>query len=267
MITLSAGDATATLDPESGGRLAQLTVDDLDLLVERCDSPTQWGCFPMAPYAGRVRNGRFTWRGTEYQLPLNKAPHAIHGVTFDRPWTTVVATDTMVTLRIDLDDRWPLGGHVVQEYALHDDSLHLRMEVHSGDAPMPATCGWHPWWRRRLGRGGPVELDFEAGMMWVRDDDGIPSGALVTPTPGPWDDCFTDMVQPPELRWPGALELTMDSHGTDWVIFTEPDHAVCVEPQTGPPDALNLDAGTAAPGRPVIATATISWRRLPSAPR
>lgn len=266
MIELSAGPARATLDPDAGGRLAQLTVDGLDLLVERQDSPTQWGCFPMAPWAGRIRNGRFTWEGTEHQLPQNKAPHAIHGVTYDRPWTVVQATEAAATLRIDLDDRWPLGGWVLQTFALEHDRLHLRLEVHAGDHPMPASCGWHPWFRRRLARGGELELDFQAGMMWHKDDEGIPSGAVTSPTPPPWDDCFTDMVDPPELRWPGALQLDIESHCTDWVIYTEPDHALCVEPQTGPPDALNLDPAEAAPGtdggsdHPVIATATFRWR-------
>ncbi len=266
MIELAAGAAVAALDPEAGGRLAQLTVDGLDLLVERQESPTQWGCFPMAPWAGRIRNGRFTWEGTDYQLPRNKAPHAIHGVTHDRPWTVVGATDTTASLRIDLDDRWPLGGSVTQAFELEPDRLHLRMEVHAGDHPMPASCGWHPWFRRRLSRGAPLELDFRAGMMWHKDDEGIPSGAVTSPGPPPWDDCFTDMVDPPELRWPGALEVVIESHCTDWVIYTEPEHAVCVEPQTGPPDVFNLEPAEAAPGtdggpdHPVIATASFVWR-------
>lgn len=268
MIELAAGAAVAALDPEAGGRLAQLTVDGLDLLVERQESPTQWGCFPMAPWAGRIRNGRFTWEGTDYQLPRNKAPHAIHGVTHDRPWTVVGATDTTASLRIDLDDRWPLGGSVTQAFELEPDRLHLRMEVHAGDHPMPASCGWHPWFRRRLGRGAPLELDFRAGMMWHKDDEGIPSGAVTSPGPPPWDDCFTDMVDPPELRWPGALEVVIESHCTDWVIYTEPEHAVCVEPQTGPPDVFNLEPAEAAPGtdggpdHPVIATASFVWRAV-----
>jgi aldose 1-epimerase len=268
VIELSAGESRALIDPEAGGRLAQLTVDGLDLLVGRQESPTQWGCFPMAPWAGRIRNGRFSWDGTEHELPINKPPHAIHGVTYDRPWDVTASTDTTADLRIELDERWPLGGHVTQSFVLDHDRLHLRMEVHAGAVTMPASCGWHPWWKRQLDRGEPVELDFQAGMMWVKDDEGIPTGALVSPTPGPWDDCFTDMVQPPELRWKGALEVEIESHCTDWVIFTEPDHAVCVEPQTGPPDALNIDPAHAVPkganatGHPVIASATFLWREI-----
>lgn len=262
MLSLQGPTAQVLIDPEAGGRIEQLTVEGLDLLVERRDSPTQWGCFPMAPFAGRLRRGRFSWRGKEYELPQNKAPHAIHGTTFDRPWDVVEASATIATLRIELADPWPFGGHVTQEFRLGDDSLHLRMEVHCGDEPMPASCGWHPWFKRQLERGGPVELEFEAGAMYVRDDEGIPTGTLVPPPTGPWDDCFTDMVRPPVLCWPGALEVGLESHCPAWVIFTEPDHAVCVEPQTGPPDDFNLDPATAAPGDPVLATARFAWRHL-----
>ena len=48
----------------------------------------------MAPFAGRIRRGRFAFRGRDYELPLNMAPHAIHGVVFDRPWD-VVSADTI----------------------------------------------------------------------------------------------------------------------------------------------------------------------------
>ena len=261
MLSLEGRGARVDIDPEAGGRIAQLTIDGLDLLVGRQDAPDQWGCFPMAPFAGRIRRGRFTWRGEEHALPLNLPPHAIHGTTFDRPWEVVAADEGTATLRIDLVDPWPFGGEVVQEVRLRNHSLHLRMEVRCGDEPMPATCGWHPWFRRELGRGGPLELDFEAGAMYLKDDEGIPTGAVGPPSDGPWDDCFNDMVRPPELRWPDALELAVDSHCPEWVIYTEPAHAICVEPQTGPPNALNLEPGIASPDDPVVATATLSWRK------
>ena len=264
MLTLAGPTATVLVDPEAGGRIAQLTVDGLDLLRERRDDPMQWGSFPMAPFAGRLRQGRFTWRGQTHDLPTNLPPHAIHGTTFDRPWRVAASDERSAVLEIDLVEPWPLGGRVVQELLLEDDRLHLRMEVHCGDEPMPVSCGWHPWFRRQIGRGRPAELEFEAEAMYLRDDEGLPTGALVPPPPPPWDDCFpyTEIALPPLLRWPGALELAIDSRGSDFVVFTEPEDALCVEPQTGPPDALNLDPATAAPGDPEVITATWVWRAL-----
>ena len=47
--------------------------------------------------------------------------------------------------------------------------------VVEADEPMPATLGWHPWFRRSIGERSPqVRLRFEAGTMLVRDDEGMP---------------------------------------------------------------------------------------------
>jgi galactose mutarotase-like enzyme len=43
------------------------------------------------------------------------------------------------------------------------------------------------------------------------------------------------------------------------VALDEPEHAICVEPQSHPPDAFNLGPAVARPGKPVVATATWSW--------
>jgi aldose 1-epimerase len=62
------------------------------------------------------------------------------------------------------------------------------------------------------------------------------------------------------LRWPGFLELTIESDCPAWVVFTEPDHALCVEPQTAPPDALNGTPAVVEPGRPLVAEMAWTWR-------
>jgi len=45
-------------------------------------SPLAWGSYPMVPWAGRIRHGRFRFDGEEYELPINFGAHAIHGVGF-----------------------------------------------------------------------------------------------------------------------------------------------------------------------------------------
>ena len=265
---LSAGDATVEIRPADGGRIASFTVAGREVLVTGRTDPMQWGCYPMVPFAGRVRNGRFTFEGRDYQLPLGLPPHAIHGVVYDRPWRT----DDTHTLSVELGPPWPFAGRVVQRVDLEPGRLVLTLELHAVER-MPATLGWHPWFRRRLGRegGGPdalsaeAEVLLDAGSMYLRDADGIPTGKLVPPTPGPWDDCMTDLRADPIVRWPGRLELELRSDASDWVVFTEPAHAVCIEPQTGPPDALNIRPVVVEPGNPLRATMEWRWRSLEGA--
>jgi aldose 1-epimerase len=57
-----------------------------------------------------------------------------------------------------------------------------------------------------------------------------------------------------------ALSLT--SSCDHWVVFDERAHATCVEPQSGPPDAFNLDpAARLAPGESVEGWFELQWRR------
>ena len=44
-----------------------------------------------------------------------------------------------------------------------------------------------------------------------------------------------------------------------WVVFTERRHAVCLEPQTAPPDALNHEPFVVEPGRPLVAECIMKW--------
>jgi aldose 1-epimerase len=263
MITIGSPAASVTIDPDAGGRIASFVVEGLELLVTAADRSTDWGCFVMAPFAGRIRNGRFTYRGTEHQLPRNLAPHAIHGTVFERPWKVEDQAADRALLSCDLGPDWPFPGRVAHELVLDDDGLSLRLEVAADDEPFPAACGWHPWWRRRLARGGPLQVDVDAESMWLRGSDGIPTGDIVSPPPpGPYDDCMTDLRRPPILRWDGALEVTIETSCDDLVVFDEPTHAVCVEPQTGPPDALRLTPVLVEPGWPLVAEATFGWTLL-----
>ena len=74
--------------------------------------------------------------------------------------------------------------------------------------------------------------------MYLRGPDGLPTGELVPVPAGPWDDCFEGVTRA-RLSW-GELTLTVTASTQTWVVFDERAEAVCVEPQTAPPDAVRL---------------------------
>jgi galactose mutarotase-like enzyme len=262
VVELRAGSASVVLDPARGGRVERLVAGGLDLLVPPDLDDHNYGAFPMAPWAGRIRHGRFRFDGVDYELPCNDPPHAIHGVVRDRRWRVDDASTSTAVLSVPLGAPWPFGGRVMQRAALARDALTLTLEVHAADRPMPATCGWHPWWYRSPpGAAAPLEVELHADAMFARDDEGIPTGELVRVSPPPWDDCFTQLGSPAAvLHWPGTLTVTLETDCATVVVFTEPEHAVCVEPQSGPPDAVNLGVATVvAPGEPLVVHATFRW--------
>ncbi len=254
-VLLEAGGARVVVLPADGGRMGSVVVDGRELLVTGSpDGPIHWGSYPMAPWAGRIRRGRFAFDGVVHQLPISMPPHAIHGVVYDRPWT-VVGEDEIT---IDLDERWPFRGRVSQRFALDAGGLEVSMTL-DADEPMPVAMGWHPWFRRVLEADAPpVRLAFDAGSMLVRDGEGMPTGDRVPPSDGPWDDAFTDATESPVLEWPGQLRLALTSTCAWWVVYSMPEHAICVEPQSGPPDAVNSAPEVVAPGTPM--THVMRWR-------
>lgn len=225
-----------------------------ELLVTSAPSPIDWGCYPMAPYAGRVRDGRFAFGGKEYRLPLALGGHALHGSVYLRRW--VAESDSAFVT--DLGPDWPFSGWARQEVRLESGALKLRLELHSETGAMPASVGWHPWLRRVVG-GAEAVLGFRPGFVFERDAAGIATRVKSPVPPGPWDDCFGDVEGAPSVAWPGAIRLELESSCPFWVVYTERSHAICVEPQTAPPDALNHDAFVVEPGRPLVAECCLRW--------
>ena len=104
------------------------------------------------------------------------------------------------------------------------------------------SLGFHPWFRRQLDVAGPVQADVEPITMVERNVDHLPTGALSTPTPRPWDHCFTLAALPRADLARRALPGIWLSDADWWVVFDASRDAVCLEPQTAPPDAIHHPA-------------------------
>ncbi|HSL58289.1 MAG TPA: hypothetical protein VK866_10650 [Acidimicrobiales bacterium] len=272
MITLEAGTSLVQIDPAAGGRITVAQLSGHDVLVGERAGAFSWGSFVMAPFAGRVRRGALRVDGRDHTLAPGMGPHAIHGTVVHRRWEVEhvgPGEDAVSEVRLGtaLGSDWPWAGRVHQRIALAADRLDLTVEVCSDGEAFPASCGWHPWFRRRLApEAPPVELHVRPRAMLRRDAEGLPSGELVAPTEGPWDDCMVGLDGPPRLVWPGALELELSSPVEHWVLYTEPAEALCVEPQTAPPDPFAGPCAVVTPGAPLTASFTWRWRDLGAEP-
>jgi aldose 1-epimerase len=245
VITLSSDNVEVVIDAMHGSRLSSFRFGEHELLVQRSnDDSFSWGCYPMAPWAGRTRNGIFEHQGLSVQLPINSAPHAIHGLVHDAEWQVVATSSTSATLRVELDQRWPFAGWVEHRISVDPSSVDLQLTVHATDrndesASMPAQVGWHPWFVR------PVQIQAEFKTMYVRDSEGIAGTQRAHQQQdlmhGQLDDCFTDAVTTPLLHFENGLTVRLESDCSHWVVYNEPSHAICVEPQSGPPNGLNSE--------------------------
>jgi galactose mutarotase-like enzyme len=271
-VLLTAGDAALTVLPDAGCRLGSLRVAGVELLRTAQDIADPagdvfgYGSFPMAPWAGRVDRGRFNNGPVRHQLPLDLVPHAAHGTSLRGRWRVAsapVVTDEGMTAAFvhELAEPWPYPGRVSQLFELSPDRLRITMSVEATRDSFPAQAGWHPWFRKWLREGGPqAALEFEPAWQEERGPDHLPTGRRIDPKPGPWDDCFAfpDGMEA-TLRWGDELALRISSDCAWAVVFDEQEDALCVEPQSGPPNGLNTAPHLVTPIEPLEVTTTWAW--------
>jgi aldose 1-epimerase len=262
LIELTCGRARAEIDVEHGGRIAQITVSEQPLLwTDTSIGAIGWGSFPMAPWVGRIRAGRFEFDDTDYQLDLNHvdvdgACHAIHGTVYTEPWTLDDASPDVAELHCDLGS-WPWRGVARQRIELSESGIRCELTVESTEVAFPAAIGWHPWFVK------PDRLTFTPSKMYRRGDIGLPTAELVEPADGPWDDTFMN-DDPVTLHYDDdgrrhARSVVVTSDCDHFVVYDQPPFATCIEPQSGPPDALTMQPRMVGPDEPLTRWMQITW--------
>jgi aldose 1-epimerase len=282
VIELHAGDVRLTLDEDRGARISSMLIGDRSMILgppNEHDVGIRWGSYLMAPWAGRIPGGLLDWDGTTYQLPQRDGSNAIHGLVYERRWQVVVATDDSVEVATSLAEAgWPFGGDVRQRLELGPDSLVTRANMRT-DRPSPVVIGWHPWFLR----GGDDPRVTVRGGETLESVDLIPTGGrrpvddITDLRGGPQlgdrqlDTFYPDATSPATIRW-SDLELSVEFGPPleTVVVFSGDPRTVCVEPQSGWPNAPALAAAgvpgtglaTLEPGNDFAVAMTWRWRRL-----
>ena len=224
---------TALVYPEFGARIGSLKVRDQEIFITQAENgdPLSWGCYPMVPYAGRVRDASLHFAGEHYSLRQNMAPHAIHGTVFDRSWEVISSTPSTTLLETELGPEWPFKGIVQHRIEVTDNEIALQLTVNALQ-PMPVQVGWHPWFVK------PDSSRLRFAAMLPRDSAGISTEQRMSQPTEPVDDCFIDPEKPLTITI-GNVQAMLTSDCSHWVLYDMPAHATCIEPQSGPPNSIN----------------------------
>lgn len=230
--------------PHDGCRIRSLKAFDIEVLREWDDSKRafQYGCFPMVPWVGRVENGQFSHNDISYQLPQNKAPHAMHGVACMDHWDVLYSCQTSALFKLNLGDPWPFRGMVLQEIRLIDSQVVMKLTIITQGDSFPASAGWHPWFKKQVGvnLSRPLLVSFHADWQEEPGNNEVPTGNRIPPQEGPWDDTFgfksgTNV----SLFWGDALQLNIESDGGYLTVFDKQPDATCVNTMTDRPNGIN----------------------------
>ncbi len=244
--------------------------------------PTRSGHAVLFPFPGRLRDGRFIFNGTEYQLPLNDATkrHAIHGFTPRHRWRIadwnsdeqsayvtgecILADDMPGTVHL-----WPANFKLAVTYRLLAHCLRVEATVTNlDDRPLPFGLGYHPYFCLPGVHDPDINhyyLCLHAQKIW-ESVELLPTGRQVQVTdPSDFrrgraigdqilDTVFTDITTKPQanglrdlarLSHPaaGAIHVQATPEFREVVVFTPPHRqAIAIEPYTCAADAANLTA-------------------------
>ena len=241
--------------------------------------PTRSGIPVLFPFPNRIRDGRFTWEGKTYQLPLTDPvqKNAAHGFACRVPWRVVDsgadAKSAWVTgeFRCSVDapaslPLWPADHQLRLTLRLGMGTLRLEAEVHNPDSKaLPFGLGYHPYFL--LGDGEDSLVEVPAGEYWALEGN-LPTGDRLEVDASRdlsvprrvgdlhLDDVLTTLpARPPRVD--GLIEratiranagapmrLFCSPAFREMVVFTPPHRqAFCVEPYTCTTDAVNLPDG------------------------
>jgi aldose 1-epimerase len=217
------------------------------------DDVLQSSCFPLIPYANRLKDGRFHWRGHDISLPLNFLPelNTLHGLEWRNPWDISEIFQSQVNLRCANSGQelwiWPYLAE--QAVTLDERGCEVVLSLaNTGSETMPAGLGLHPYFRRRP----ETRVWFEAETVMLSDAATMPTG--IEAPASHFGHFVQGDVLPPETidhcyrNWAGTVTIE-DDLGRITITATGAPHlhvyapadgsALCFEPVSHTPDALN----------------------------
>jgi aldose 1-epimerase len=264
VIGISAGALHLDIAPAIGGSIARFCSKEKGRIIEWMRPASAEGLeqgiaqemssFPLVPFSGRVRDGRFVFGGRHISLERNfgNSPHAIHGNAWKLPWKIVAheASSASLVLEHERSD-WPFAYRAEQHFVLTSRSLEIELLVSNTDAAaMPVGIGLHPYFPYTEA----MTLQAEVAQMWesshdmpvrlVRNDNVEALARGLKMASVTLDNNFIGWKHVATLRWPETghrLRMTAQAPLSYLVVFTPPSREfLCVEPVSNTVDWLNL---------------------------
>jgi aldose 1-epimerase len=241
-------------------------------------SPGRNGTPILFPFPNRIRDGKYTFGGKSYEIPVGTKVHAIHGFAIGARWDVTdhgaSGDESYIVGRYHLaehspDSRplWPTDAILGVRYALSGRRLTMTVTVtNPTDRDLPYGFGIHPYFRVPFaskdpakgrvilpasefwplegylptGRRQPVDarLDFRRGQPMA----GLKLDDVLTGLAFEGDRGTCRLV---DEALGAEVRLGFDRHFRELVVFTPPfgeGTLIAVEPYTQTTDAINLQA-------------------------
>lgn len=264
VVTLSAYGQLLQVVPNLGAAISRYAVERDNVLYDFLRPATSqaiaqgdisgMASFLMAPWAGRIQNGRFQYHGKTIHYP-SRIPgfvHSMHGFTRDMPWQIVEQTQDCLAVRFvhQASEEWPFSFEIVQYYRLSEEGLLIDVEVqNTGLEAMPFSMGHHPFFPIE----GDTKLYAKVQQAWFSDEELMPTYLDNHPLvqrlengypvkEASWDTIFTGWDKSAQVEWSNRrLHYTVTSPMDFFVLYNPIDENwFCAEPFGNITDSFNL---------------------------
>jgi aldose 1-epimerase len=154
-VSLASGPLAVELVPSVGGAISRFDFMDGDRrtpVLRPAPDPLQnirqASCFPLIPFANRIRGGCFHFRGREVHLAprFPGEPLPIHGQGCLASWRVeTVSANAAVLAFSHSPDEWPWAYESRQHFTLGENCLTIRLTCRNlSSGQMPCGLGLHP---------------------------------------------------------------------------------------------------------------------------
>jgi aldose 1-epimerase len=214
---------------EVGGGIRELERDRRPILdpypVDRiCDGAHGT---PLIPWPNRLADGRYSFAGESFQLPLTEPGkgNAIHGLMRWRPWAAAEqeAHRVVMAARLHPQPGYPFELDLTIAYELGEEGLTVTTTARNiGERPCPFGHGQHPYLSPGAGLVDDCALRVDAATRVLTDPDRqLPSGR--EPVAGSELD-FRAPRRIGDLRIDDPFtDLIRDDEGMAWIRLTGSD--------------------------------------------
>lgn len=234
----------------AGSYAATLVLDGTQVFKPTKDGvQVHGGSAILIPYAGRIREGAYSFEGRDYRFPATNGGHAIHGFGKDRHWRVSERKPDSVTFAARLRDQgYPAVLDARVSYSITPRGFSTACKVTNvGRQACPFVAGFHPYFLAKnweLSSSGEV-WRYELARTF------FPTGkrtAFDLRSLGPGMNIDMDLRAAGTVRLEtNAYVLKMVRTNMPYLIVYNGNYAdrrsVAVEPYSGLPDAFNNGLG------------------------
>lgn len=278
---IETGESVAVI-PEFGGALNEIIFFENGELLSVFKGNNERKAFAthdafrgalLFPFANRIKDGKYTFNGIAYQLPVNypEENNACHGFLFSRSMDIEDQQVNKQSARLSL--RYRYGGDYPGYPFLFELNVHYELNKNdgftcrtvlrnNGHEPLPFSMGWHPYFA--LGTSiNRLQLKLPSGQRIELNERMIPIGRII-----PFDefqesrqigdltldDCFRlesgrnrYYVELSDSETEMVIQLWLDAgdQGFNYLqIYIPPQrNGIALEPMTSNIDAFNNGQG------------------------